>query len=99
MSFLKNAWYVAAESHEVADGLLGRVICGDPVVLYRTDSGAPAALEDRCCHRNSAQTGPAFPCPDNRRCRRARMSGPILWPNATVISGYGRATRTRRTKP
>tara|TARA_R110002126_G_scaffold63684_9_gene163235 strand:+ start:2591 stop:2716 length:126 start_codon:yes stop_codon:yes gene_type:complete len=22
------------------------------VVLYRTDAGTPAALEDRCCHRH-----------------------------------------------
>ena len=52
MTFLKNTWYVAAESHEVTDGVLGRTICGDPVVLFRTDAGMPAALEDRCCHRH-----------------------------------------------
>ena len=52
MSFIKNAWYVAAESRELADDLLGRVICGDPVVLFRGEDGAPAALEDRCCHRH-----------------------------------------------
>lgn len=33
MAFLKNTWYVAAESHEITDGLLGRVICGDAGVL------------------------------------------------------------------
>jgi phenylpropionate dioxygenase-like ring-hydroxylating dioxygenase large terminal subunit len=52
MTFLKNTWYVAAESHEVTDGVLGRTICGEPVVLFRTDAGTPAALEDRCCHRH-----------------------------------------------
>ena len=51
-AFVKNAWYVAAESHEVADDLLGRTICGDPVVLFRAEDGTPAALEDRCCHRH-----------------------------------------------
>jgi len=51
-AFVKNAWYVAAESHEVADGVLGRTICGDPVVLFRAEDGTPAALEDRCCHRH-----------------------------------------------
>jgi phenylpropionate dioxygenase-like ring-hydroxylating dioxygenase large terminal subunit len=52
MAFLKNAWYVAAQSHEVTDGLFGRVICGEPVVLFRNDDGVPVALEDRCCHRH-----------------------------------------------
>lgn len=52
MSFLMNAWYVAAESHEVGRSPLGRVICGEPVVMFRQEDGAPAALEDRCCHRH-----------------------------------------------
>ena len=52
MPFLKNSWYVAAQSHEITDGVLGRTICGDPVVLFRKQDGTPAALEDRCCHRH-----------------------------------------------
>ncbi|PPR09359.1 MAG: Toluene-4-sulfonate monooxygenase system iron-sulfur subunit TsaM1 [Alphaproteobacteria bacterium MarineAlpha11_Bin1] len=52
MTFIKNTWYAAAESSEVTDKLLGRTICGDPVVLFRKENGAPAALEDRCCHRH-----------------------------------------------
>ena len=52
MKFVKNAWYVAAESHEVADDLIGRTICDRPVVLFRDERGTPAALEDRCCHRH-----------------------------------------------
>ena len=52
MPFLKNSWYVAAQSHEVTDGVLGRTICGEPVVLFRKQDGTPAALEDRCCHRH-----------------------------------------------
>ncbi|MEM9684939.1 MAG: aromatic ring-hydroxylating dioxygenase subunit alpha, partial [Pseudomonadota bacterium] len=31
--------------------LFARTILGEPVVLYRTESGSIAALEDRCCHR------------------------------------------------
>ena len=50
--FIKNAWYVAAQSLELADSVLGRVICGDPVVMFRTEAGEPAILEDRCCHRH-----------------------------------------------
>ena len=52
MNFIKNSWYVAAESHEVTNKLRGRTICGDPVVLFRSEDGTPAALEDRCCHRH-----------------------------------------------
>ncbi|HLB15359.1 MAG TPA: Rieske 2Fe-2S domain-containing protein [Burkholderiales bacterium] len=51
--FLRNAWYVAAWDHEVtAERPFGRCLLNEPVVLYRTRSGAVAALEDRCCHRH-----------------------------------------------
>lgn len=50
--FLRNAWYVAAWSEEVAQGkLLARTILGEPVVLWRGADGKVAALEDRCPHR------------------------------------------------
>ena len=51
--FLRNAWYVAAWDHEVtADKPFGRILVGEPVVLYRTRAGKAVALEDRCCHRH-----------------------------------------------
>ena len=49
--FLRNAWYVAAWSGEVADAPLARTLLGEPVVLFRVEDGAPVALQDRCCHR------------------------------------------------
>ena len=52
MPFLRNTWYVAAQSHEITDDVLGRTICGDPIVLFRKQDGTPAALQDRCCHRH-----------------------------------------------
>lgn len=51
MSFLLNAWYMAAWSDEIAAVLLRRRIIGIPVVLYRLQNGRVAALEDRCPHR------------------------------------------------
>jgi vanillate O-demethylase monooxygenase subunit len=51
--FLRNAWYVVACDHEVGRSLLARTICGEPIVLFRTQDGQPAALENRCCHRNA----------------------------------------------
>jgi vanillate O-demethylase monooxygenase subunit len=50
--FVRNLWYVAAWSHELtAEAPIGRVIIGEPVVLYRRPDGSPVALEDRCPHR------------------------------------------------
>ncbi len=49
--FARQQWYVAAYSSEVAEGLLGRTICNEPIVLYRTPDGQPVALADRCVHR------------------------------------------------
>jgi len=50
--FLKEAWYVAAWASELQARPVGRMITGEPVVLYRTAAGRVAALEDRCCHRH-----------------------------------------------
>jgi len=51
-TYLRNAWYVAAWSDDLADGqLLGRTIMKEPVVLYRKADGNVAALQDRCPHR------------------------------------------------
>ncbi len=49
--FLRNYWYVAAWDHEVTDRPMARTILDEPLVLYRTSDGTPAALEDRCSHR------------------------------------------------
>lgn len=51
-AYLRNAWYVAAWSDDLADGqLLARTILKEPVVLYRRADGSPVALHDRCPHR------------------------------------------------
>lgn len=47
----RRAWYVAARSPEVVGRPLKRTVCGIPVVVFRTGSGAAAALLDRCPHR------------------------------------------------
>jgi vanillate O-demethylase monooxygenase subunit len=49
--FLRNHWYVAASDREIASKPLGRIILGEPVVMFRAEDGAPVALEDRCPHR------------------------------------------------
>ena len=50
--FLRNYWYVAGYDHEVGRHPLGRVILGEPIVLYRLEDATPVALENRCAHRH-----------------------------------------------
>lgn len=50
--FVRNAWYVAAFSHEVARKPLQRTIMDDPIVLYRTEENEPKAMWGLCAHRN-----------------------------------------------
>lgn len=49
--FLRNCWYAAAWSKDLTHQPSARTFLNEKVVLYRTASGRPAALEDRCCHR------------------------------------------------
>jgi len=51
--FLRNYWYVCAWSHEVSDAPLQRWICNEPIVFWRRQDGSPAALADRCPHRDA----------------------------------------------
>jgi phenylpropionate dioxygenase-like ring-hydroxylating dioxygenase large terminal subunit len=52
MTFVQNQWYVAAYAAELGRSLLGRTILGEPMVLFRANSGRPVALADRCVHRH-----------------------------------------------
>lgn len=49
--FVQNQWYVAAYGTEVTREPLGRTVCGEAIVFFRTGSGGVAALADRCVHR------------------------------------------------
>ncbi|MFK7751440.1 MAG: Rieske 2Fe-2S domain-containing protein [Sedimentitalea sp.] len=49
--FLKNAWYVAAWSHEVDRSLQQTRVLGEKICLFRTNEGEVIALEDACPHR------------------------------------------------
>lgn len=54
---LTDFWYIAAEAREVDVRPVRRVLFGRPLVLFRDDHGRPAALLDRCAHRNVALSG------------------------------------------
>lgn len=50
---LSDYWYVALESRELGSKRpVKRTILGTPLALFRDAGGAPAALLDRCPHRN-----------------------------------------------
>lgn len=50
-TFPLDQWYVAALGWELKDRPIARTLLGHAVVLFRTQEGQIAALEDRCCHR------------------------------------------------
>jgi vanillate O-demethylase monooxygenase subunit len=48
----RNAWYVACTPDEIAEKPLGRQICGERMIFYRSGKQV-AALEDFCPHRGA----------------------------------------------
>lgn len=54
MQFLRNVWYMAAWSENVAAGKsLARTILNEPIVFFRGSGGVLSAFEDRCPHRGA----------------------------------------------
>jgi phenylpropionate dioxygenase-like ring-hydroxylating dioxygenase large terminal subunit len=50
--FIQDEWYVAGFIEDFARTLRKRKILGRNLVLFRTASGLPVALDDRCAHRS-----------------------------------------------
>lgn len=50
---LADSWYVAAMSEDITRNPLARVVCNEPLVMYRLESGEVAALTDLCSHRRA----------------------------------------------
>jgi vanillate O-demethylase monooxygenase subunit len=51
LTYPRNAWYVAAWSHEISRTPFERTLLCEPVVFYRKESGEPVAVAGRCPHR------------------------------------------------
>ena len=51
MNYPLNCWYVIATSDEVGRSLLARTALGRRLLLFRTEDGQAAVLDDRCPHR------------------------------------------------
>jgi vanillate O-demethylase monooxygenase subunit len=52
-SWPRNAWYVACTPDEIDAKPLGRMICGEQMVIFRGEGDAVAAMEDFCPHRGA----------------------------------------------
>ena len=50
--FIRNCWYVAAESSVVTQDLTARTLLGEEVLFYRDSDGESVALSNRCPHRS-----------------------------------------------
>lgn len=67
--YVRNAWYVIAWSEEVTqEKPLARDLLGDAVVLFRTTTGEPIVMADRCSHRG-------FPLSSGRTTERGIQCG------------------------
>ncbi len=94
--FARNQWYVAAYGTEVSRRLLGRTICGEAIVFYRSAKGEPVALADRCVHRQYRLSASALDG-DNLVCG---YHGFTYDTNGTCVKvpGQHRIPRTARVK-
>ena len=50
----RNHWYIAARARELGRRSIARTVLGEPLALFRDADGRPAAVLDRCLHRNMA---------------------------------------------
>lgn len=54
MEFVRNLWYVALWSQDLAAGkMISRTLLNEDVLLFRDENGVVSALEDRCPHRSA----------------------------------------------
>lgn len=51
-SFVRDAWYVVEWSRDLTDRPIAKTVCDEAIVVFRTASGAVAALADHCPHRH-----------------------------------------------
>lgn len=51
MAFVRNAWYPLAWARDIGRSLAKRVVIEQDLVVYRTEDGRVAALDDVCPHR------------------------------------------------
>jgi phenylpropionate dioxygenase-like ring-hydroxylating dioxygenase large terminal subunit len=50
---LRRFWYATMPLDKLADGPKPFTLLGEKIVLFADETGKPAALADRCCHRTA----------------------------------------------
>ncbi len=98
MTYVYNAWYVACWSHDLAiEKPFAMTILGQPIVLWRTASGAIHALEDRCVHRHAPLS--LGRCEGDRL--RCMYHGLLFGNDGTVVEipGQDSVPRGAKTRP
>jgi phenylpropionate dioxygenase-like ring-hydroxylating dioxygenase large terminal subunit len=101
--FLGDCWYAVALSAEIGAAPFARRICGRDLVFFRTESGALAALEDRCAHRHAPLSlgtvrGNAIECAYHGLCYNAegacvRIPGQASIPPRARVEAFAVAER------
>jgi len=97
----REHWYIAARAREVGRAPVARTVLGEPLALFRDADGRPAALADRCLHRNMALSagrviGGCLECPyhgwrydGGGRCTLVPSLGPgRCLPGAPAVRAY-----------
>ena len=96
--WLRNCWQVIGFAREIGNAPLARTVCGEEVVLFRTQSGKAAALADRCPHRFAPLslgrvTGEQIQCGYHGMCFDAeghcvRVPGQETVPRQAMVRSY-----------
>jgi vanillate O-demethylase monooxygenase subunit len=91
--FVNNQWYVAGWDHEIDRMPMARLICGQPIVLYRKLNREVVALHDACPHR-LLPLSMGFKEGDHIRCR---YHGLLLNAEGQAIQMPVRSERTHKS--
>lgn len=51
MPYIRNGWYCIGFAHQLQDKPIAIRVLDEPIIIYRTSTGKPVALLDRCPHR------------------------------------------------
>ena len=95
MTFVRNAWYVAGWSRDLATGQPFAVtILGEPLVIYRALAGRMVALVDRCVHRLAPLSLGRCEC----EILRCMYHGLLFDPAGQVIEISGQETISPQAK-
>jgi vanillate O-demethylase monooxygenase subunit len=94
-----DQWYVAAWGREVKHEILGRTICGEALVLWRTQNGQVVVTSDRCVHRRfPLSQSPSRLVGDTLVCGYHGFSYGTDG-GCVAVPGQTRIPRTARLKP